>query len=99
MGAYSVYPDEYRPRHLKSTSLFRLLDSHYKEFRNVYDERFSKRYGFWRPVTDEVVGKYKQCGNPYFGFARIRCKECGAEYLRPLKSFLLSHSLQSSGVS
>jgi len=38
--------------------LFRLLDTHYEEFRNVYDERFSKRYGFWRPVTDEVVGKY-----------------------------------------
>ncbi len=42
------------------TSLFRLLDGYYEEFRNVYDERFSKRYGF----------------------ARIRCKECGAEYLR-----------------
>jgi hypothetical protein len=23
-----------------------------------------------------------QCGDPHFGFARIRCKECGAEYLR-----------------
>ncbi len=82
MGACCVYPDKYRPRQPKSTSLFRLLDSHYEEFRNVYDERFSKRYGFWRPVIDEVVTKYRQCGDPYFGFARIRCKECGAEYLR-----------------
>ncbi|MCD4849131.1 MAG: transposase zinc-binding domain-containing protein [Candidatus Aegiribacteria sp.] len=48
----------------------------------MYDERFSKRYGFWRSVTDEVVGKYLQCGDPHFGFARIRCRECGAEYLR-----------------
>jgi hypothetical protein len=62
--------------------LFRLLDTHYEEFRDVYDERFSKLYGFCRPVTDEVVGKYLQCGDPHFGFARIRCKECGAEYLR-----------------
>jgi len=48
----------------------------------VYDDRFSKRYGFWRPVTDEVVEKYLQCGDPHYGFARIRCEECGAEYLR-----------------
>ena len=82
MGAYCVYPDEYRPRQPKSTPLFRLLDTHYEEFRDVYDERFAKRYGFWRSVTDEVVGKYLQCGDPHFGFARIRCKECGAEYLR-----------------
>jgi len=67
---------------LKTTPLFRLLDSHYEEFRNVYEERFSKRYGYWRPITDKVVGKYIQCGDPQFGFARIRCKECGAEYLR-----------------
>ncbi len=82
MGAFCVYPDEYRPRQPRKTSLFRLLDGYYKEFRNVYDDRFSKRYGFWRPVTDEVVIKYLQCGDPRYGFARIRCKECGAEYLR-----------------
>lgn len=83
MGAYCVYPDKYRPKQPKSTPLYRLLDTHYEEFRNVYDERFSKRYGFWRPIIDEVVGKYLQCGDPHYGFARIRCKECGAEYLRP----------------
>ena len=82
MGAFCVYPDEYRPRRPKSTPLFRLLDSYYAEFRNVYDERFSKRYGYWRPVTDEVIDKYLQCGDPHYGFARIKCKECGAEYLR-----------------
>ncbi len=82
MGAFCVYPDEYTPRQPKSTPLFRLLDTHYEEFRDVYDERFAKRYGFWRPVTDEVVGKYKRCGDPHFGFARIRCEECSAEYLR-----------------
>ncbi|MCD4709198.1 MAG: transposase zinc-binding domain-containing protein [Candidatus Sabulitectum sp.] len=49
----------------------------------AYDERFAKRYGYWRQVTDEVCEKYLQCGDPHFGFARIRCEECGAEYLRP----------------
>ena len=55
-AGFYVYPDEYRPRQPKSTPLFRLLDTHYEGFRDVYDERFSKRYGFRRPVTDEVVG-------------------------------------------
>ncbi len=82
MGAFCVYPDKYRPRQPRNTSLFRLLDSHYEEFRDVYDERFSKRYGYWRPITDEVVEKYLKCGDPHYGFARIRCEECGAEYLR-----------------
>jgi hypothetical protein len=82
VGAFYVYPDEYRSRQPNSNPLCRLLDSLYKEFRDVYDERFSKRYGYWRPVTDEVVHKYLQCGDPQYGFARIRCKECGTEYLR-----------------
>ena len=82
MGAFCVYPDKYRPRRPKNNPLHRLLDSHYEEFRHVYDERFSRHYGFLRPVTDEVVDKYLRCGDPHYGFARIRCKECGAEYLR-----------------
>lgn len=77
-----VYPDEYIPRQPKSTPLFRLLDSHYEEFKNIYDTRFTKRYGYWRSITDEVVEKYLRCGDPHYGFARIKCKECGAEYLR-----------------
>jgi hypothetical protein len=79
VGAFCVYPDEYRPKQPKITSLFKLLDIHYKEFRNVYDERFSKRYGYWRSVTDEVVEKYLRCGDPFYGFARIRCKKCGGQ--------------------
>ncbi len=41
-----------------------------------------RRYGYWRPITDEVVEKYLMCGDPHHGFARIRCEECFAEYLR-----------------
>ena len=53
----------------------------YEKFRSVYDERFSKRYGFWCHITDEVK-KYLKCGDTHYGFAKIRCKDCGAEYLR-----------------
>jgi len=35
--------------------------------------------GYFRPVIQEVVEKYLDCGNPMCGFARIRCPDCGEE--------------------
>ena len=35
--------------------LYRLLDEHYDRFERVYDERYQKRYGFWRPVIGRTV--------------------------------------------
>jgi len=34
-----------------------------------------------RPVIQDVVEKYLDCGNPMCGFARIRCSDCGQERL------------------
>jgi len=82
VGACGVFPNGYSPRRPKATPLHRLLSSKFKDFRRVYEDRFSKRYGYWRPITDEVVGRYLDCGILSMGFARIRCEECGAEYLR-----------------
>lgn len=28
-----------------------------------------------------VIFKYLDCGDLHFGFARVRCEECGHEYL------------------
>jgi len=41
----------------------------------VWKNRISSQQSFMNLL-------YIQCGDPQFGFARIRCKECGAEYLR-----------------
>jgi hypothetical protein len=27
------------------------------------------------------VARYLDCGNPHNGFARVKCKDCGYEYL------------------
>lgn len=83
MGACSILPEGYAPRKPRSSPLYLMLDAHFETFREDYEKRFRKRYGWWRPVTDEVVGKFLQCGDPHYGFARVRCPECGAEYLRP----------------
>ena len=46
----------YRPRRPCESPLWRLLDQHYDEFQRVYDQRYQKRYGFWRPVIERTVG-------------------------------------------
>ncbi len=34
------------------------LEDHFAEFSTVYDDRFARQYGYWRPVITEVVEKY-----------------------------------------
>jgi len=53
----------------------------FERFLSEYEDRFEKEYGYFRPVIQEVVDKYLDCGNPKCGFARIRCGDCGSERL------------------
>ena len=47
----------------------------------VYDDRFAREYGPWRPVVAQVADKFLACGVLEHGFARIRCDDCAHEYL------------------
>ncbi len=40
--------------------------------RGQWEERFERRYGFWRGFVDEQVGRYLDCGLFENGFARVR---------------------------
>jgi len=71
----------YRPRNPRNTAFFRLVARHYEEFERVYPERYADTYGYFRPVIADVVRKYLVCGDLKEGFARVRCDECGHEYL------------------
>ena len=71
----------YQPRRPQSSPLYRLIDDHFQEFTTVYDERFSRRWGYWRPVVSEVVEKFLACGILKHGFARVRCGSCTHEFL------------------
>ena len=53
----------------------------YDEVRGQWEERFERRYGFWRGFVDEQVRRYLDCGLFENGFARVRCPDCHAEYL------------------
>jgi hypothetical protein len=77
---------QYRARNPSATPLYRLFDAHYDEVRGQWEERYERRYSFWRSFVDEQVLRYLDCGLFENGFARIRCPDCAGEYLHGLVS-------------
>jgi len=71
----------YRPRNPRESAYYRCVEDHCERFEQVYEERFERRYGFFRPYVKKVIYRYLDCGDPHNGFARVRCKDCGHEYL------------------
>ena len=71
----------YKPRRPQASPLFRLVQDHLHRLQTVYDERFAREYGPWRPVVAQVTDKFLACGILEHGFARIRCDDCAHEYL------------------
>jgi len=69
------------PRRPRASPLFRLVSDHLHRLQAVYDERFAREYGRWRPVVGDVAHKFLACGVLDPGFARIRCDACTHEYL------------------
>ena len=57
-----------------------MLD-HLHRLQTVYDERFAREYGPWRPVVAQVADTFLASGVLEHGFARIRCDACTHEYL------------------
>jgi hypothetical protein len=73
-----------RTRNPRATPLYQLLEAYYEEVKSVWEERFEKKYGFWRGFVDQVVARYLDCGVAEAGFARLQCQTCGAERLLTL---------------
>jgi len=71
----------YKPRRPKESKFYQLVEKKSEEFIRDYSERFEKRYGYYRPIITEVINKFLECGDLSRGFARVRCDECGHEYL------------------
>jgi ribosomal protein S27E len=79
-------PPRYRPRNPRATSLYQLLETHYETVKGLWEERFERRYGFWRGFYDKAVTRYYDCGLFESGFARVRCTSCPNEFLVALSS-------------
>jgi ribosomal protein S27E len=71
----------FKQRHPEHTVFYRVFFHYFEQFLQEYEDRFEREYGFLRPVIQDVVEKYLDCGNPMCGFARIRCPDCGEERL------------------
>ena len=71
----------YRQRNPQNSPYYQCVEDHFETFEQVYDERFERRYGFFRPYVKQVIYRYLDCGVLHNGFARVRCDNCGHEYL------------------
>ena len=71
----------YRQRNPQRTSYYQCVEEHFEQFEQAYDDRFNKQYGFFRPYVRHVIYRYLDCGILHHGFARVRCGDCGHEYL------------------
>lgn len=71
----------YNPRKPRSSPLFALLDKYWDRFVRSYGEVFECKFGPMRRIVEQTGDKFLKCGILDFGFARIRCPDCGDEFL------------------
>jgi hypothetical protein len=71
--------DVYQPRSPKASANYRCVEDHFEELETVWDERYQRRFGFWRPYVTDVIQRYLDCGDLHFGFARVKCEMLKAE--------------------
>ena len=69
----------YKPRQPQASLLFRLMSDLLHRLQTVYDERFARESGPWRPVVAQVADKFLACGVLDHGFTRDRCGDCTHE--------------------
>ena len=60
---------EYRPRHPQDSYHYHCVEDYFETFVQVYDDQFSRDYGFWWPYIEKVISRYLGCGDLSYGFA------------------------------
>jgi len=81
MVKMTATPAVYQPRKPQDSQYYQCVEDHFETLEQVYDDRFSKQYGFFRPYLRQVIYRYLDCGILHNGFARVKCGDCGHEYL------------------
>jgi len=84
--ASSLSPDRavtgvYKPRDPAANNYFRCVSAHWEELEPVWEDLYQRQYGFFRSYVKEVMLRFLDCGDLHQGFARVRCPDCGHEYL------------------
>jgi hypothetical protein len=78
----------YKPRKPQESQYYQCIDDNFESLEQVYDDRFAKKYGFFRPYVKQVIYRYLDCGILHNGFARVKCGECGHEFLQKILQHL-----------
>jgi len=80
-AALDTSTKHYRSRKPQNSQYYKCVQDHFEAFEQVYEEKFSRQYGFFRPYVKDVIYRYLDCGILQNGFARVKCSDCGHEYL------------------
>ncbi|MFH1953746.1 MAG: hypothetical protein ABIL06_19275 [Pseudomonadota bacterium] len=64
----------YEPRNPRASHYYRCVEGHFEQLEAVWDDRYAGTYGCWRPHALDVIYRYLDCGDLYFGFARVKCE-------------------------
>ena len=48
----------YWPRNPQNSAYYRCVEDHFETFEQVYEERFERQYGFFRPYVRQVIYRY-----------------------------------------
>ncbi len=73
--------DVYQQRNPKTSAYYKCVENHFEALEQAWDYMYAPRLGFWRTYIMTVIYKYLDCGDFHMGFARVRCEDCGHEYL------------------
>ena len=68
------------------SSYYQCVEDHFEIFKMVYEDRYERQYSFFRPYVKRVIYRYLDCGILKNRFARVRCGDCGHEYLLAFSS-------------
>jgi ribosomal protein S27E len=72
----------YRPR-APTNALKELVEDSFEELFRDWDERFRKGHGPLHPRLRKLFEEFGKCGDPHYGFLRLRCPECAQEKIVP----------------
>ena len=73
----------YRPRYPQATDYYHCVEDYFETFVTIYDEHFSRQYGFWRPYVEKVIYRYLDCGDPHNELTPGKCR-LQREFIDPL---------------
>ena len=72
----------YRPRPA-SNQLKEIVEDCLDDILRLWDERYRESLGPFHPRVRDVLERFLRCGDPHFGFLRLRCPKCGENRLVP----------------